>query len=984
MKNFARFALLVSFALLTGIAHAQGGSYNSSVLSPSGRPIGGAKVTVCTSGGTGIPCTPHASIYSDAALTVPMANPLTTDGHGNFSFFSASGVYIYTVTGSGLNGYTTTIRVGGSGGGGLLPDVVAGADYIATSTGVNAAAWEGPLSTCGDSTHAMKYDAVTHKFGCQVLLGIPSSPTNSVQFNNAGAFGGSANFTFNSSQQQVKIFTSGTSTSNGGFTLEVPASGQGSSAGYFGPNDSEFSAAVRAYNDPINFARNFGTLSAGSIAGIPFVAVVENNSGYNAQAFNTSPNIGVSGGSFNAFSLGAADHTTGSVRGINGIAIQQGSGHIASIIGGLFTVGGNAAGAGLVDHAIGVSISAPAIGPFNTPPTLLDGLYINDFGASNAVVSNALHIDSQTAPGVAIRVDGGDTLLQNTAITGALGLNESTAPSGVSSVDKVWGDSTLHWPKMNNNNAGAVTVAGISGAITAGHCAQFTSATTIIDNGSACGAGGTGTVTNFSVAADPVPLFTTSVANPGTTPALSFAISNFAAHKFYGNGTTGAAAPSALLIGASDMSPNIYAADSGIADVLVAAPTPVVTALVSGLEVFVKPNHNNATTTPTLAVSGLTAKTITKLGTTALAAADLTTTAIADLIYDGTEWQLQNPQTTAASGMTITMNNMGTTAMNADLLPSAASVRSLGSNTLPMTNVFIGSAGASKTASFDTSNLSANRTVMVPNSASIIPQAKAAATATWLSALTSPTGAWSTETLTTTSGASGMTVTDTAGVITIAPTSVTGGGNAILQCTESGGATGDYFAISGGICVNQTPGIPINAQTGASYIVLTGDRGKVITQSNASASAYTLPQAGSAGFASNFYFCLKNIGAGAVTITPTTSTVDGAATLLVLNGQSACIYSDNTNYTSRVTGYASVTSGSISGAIVGLGCDSATVTINGAATGMDAHATPNTYPGDGLFWNAYVSAANTVTVKVCSDVTVTPTASTYNVKLFNP
>jgi hypothetical protein len=42
----------------------------------------------------------------------------------------------------------------------------------------------------------------------------------------------------------------------------------------------------------------------------------------------------------------------------------------------------------------------------------------------------------------------------------------------------------------------------------------------------------------------------------------------------------------------------------------------------------------------------LTAKNITKFGTVALAANDLSVTAVACAVYDGTEWQLQNPQGT--------------------------------------------------------------------------------------------------------------------------------------------------------------------------------------------------------------------------------------------------------------------------------------------------------------------------------------------------
>ncbi len=91
-------------------------------------------------------------------------------------------------------------------------------------------------------------------------------------------------------------------------------------------------------------------------------------------------------------------------------------------------------------------------------------------------------------------------------------------------------------------------------------------------------------------------------------------------------------------------------------------------------------------------------------------------------------------------------------------------------------------------------------------------------------------------------------------------------------------------------------GAGVNAQTGTTYTVLTGDRNKLVTHSNASAIAVTLPQAGSTGFASNWGYAVKNLGAGLVTITPTTSTIDGASTLKLVTGQSVFIYSDGSNY----------------------------------------------------------------------------------------
>ena len=98
-----------------------------------------------------------------------------------------------------------------------------------------------------------------------------------------------------------------------------------------------------------------------------------------------------------------------------------------------------------------------------------------------------------------------------------------------------------------------------------------------------------------------------------------------------------------------------YAADSGAANALVASVAfGCPTAYTTGMVVKVLPNHANSTTTPTLNFCGLGAKTITKFGTAALVANDLTTTAVAFFVYDGTDMELQNPQTTSTYSGTIT------------------------------------------------------------------------------------------------------------------------------------------------------------------------------------------------------------------------------------------------------------------------------------------------------------------------------------------
>ena len=92
-----------------------------------------------------------------------------------------------------------------------------------------------------------------------------------------------------------------------------------------------------------------------------------------------------------------------------------------------------------------------------------------------------------------------------------------------------------------------------------------------------------------------------------------------------------------------------YAAGGGTANAQTVTLSPVITAYAAGLSVSWLPTAANTTTTPTLNVNSVAAKTIVKVGGAALAASDLTTTAIATAVYDGTYFELQNPQTIAAS-----------------------------------------------------------------------------------------------------------------------------------------------------------------------------------------------------------------------------------------------------------------------------------------------------------------------------------------------
>jgi hypothetical protein len=81
----------------------------------------------------------------------------------------------------------------------------------------------------------------------------------------------------------------------------------------------------------------------------------------------------------------------------------------------------------------------------------------------------------------------------------------------------------------------------------------------------------------------------------------------------------------------------------GTADALTATPTIALTAYTTGAFYIVKATATNATTTPTINISSLGAKTIVKRAGTALAAGDIVNGANLLLVYDGTNMQLLNP-----------------------------------------------------------------------------------------------------------------------------------------------------------------------------------------------------------------------------------------------------------------------------------------------------------------------------------------------------
>jgi hypothetical protein len=137
-------AVWLAIVALVPSANAQGTRKDDIVFGPTGHPIANATVTVCAATATGTPCTPLATLYTDATLTTTAANPFQADGIGNYHFYAPAGRYLVQITGPQVEETIT------------YPDVTLPADVSSSGAGNNISAFGltlgGNLSVAGNAT----------------------------------------------------------------------------------------------------------------------------------------------------------------------------------------------------------------------------------------------------------------------------------------------------------------------------------------------------------------------------------------------------------------------------------------------------------------------------------------------------------------------------------------------------------------------------------------------------------------------------------------------------------------------------------------------------------------------------------------------------------------------------------------------------------------------------------------------------------------
>ena len=431
---------------------------------------------------------------------------------------------------------------------------------------------------------------------------------NSLQINNGGAFGCISTLTFSGG---VLTGASGLTVNLAAANLKLPAA-----AGFVSTATNSIGLDTNAQNvhifansvDNINLmSPASGTFTNGDAATISVVSGVITIADFGAAPVtNFNQLVGTAGAA--QLTLTTNGDIPARIGGVLARLPQGSSGQVLSVVGGVLQWATPAAG-GTVTHTLsaltanqflcgngGADIKLAdtngCLYPMGTITTDIQPLKVTWTQNAAGVVFNGIEIvvtDTAHASGSQIfqifggsaattnllKLDtAGNLVINGSLTTGVAGTTGSIALSGSTS-----GTITIKPQAVAGTYEFDLPItAGTAGQVLTSQGGGGTAMTWTTPSGS-------GTVTNFT-SGNLSPVFTTSVATPTTTPALTFTLSNAAAGTFLGNNTSAAAAPAYVTLSAINPQTSTYqvlASDfSAYKTISVASGTFTVTLVASG------------------------------------------------------------------------------------------------------------------------------------------------------------------------------------------------------------------------------------------------------------------------------------------------------------------------------------------------------------------------------------------------------------------